>query len=135
MKKRVSAKTEITPRFKGRIWICRTVSCLLAASALLPAVHANDRNAPTGASATRQDQAKTVPAINFIDNLDQAQSSTPGIVPVRMNPPVPHPPGANPAPKPAAEPPGQHRLGPLNILINRRVRVEAWDWCPPTPGQ
>ena len=37
-------------------------------------------------------------------------------------------------PKPATTPAGPHKLGPLNIAINWRVRAEAWDWFVPPAG-
>lgn len=37
-------------------------------------------------------------------------------------------------PKPATTPAGPHKLGPLDIVINWRVRAEAWDWFVPSAG-
>jgi|SRR6267143_1726180 len=39
--------------------------------------------------------------------------------------------GAKPTPAPAK----QHKLGPLNVSVNWRVRTEAWDWFQPRTGQ
>ena len=123
---------EILHRFQVKMWFRKFLFWVLPASAFLPAVRANDGNTPAESQAARQDRTITNLASDFTDNLDQAQSSSPTIVPVRA---VPPPPSANPAPKPAAEPAGQHRLGPLNISVNWRVRMEAWDWFQPTTGQ
>ena len=41
--------------------------------------------------------------------------------------------GANPKPAPA--PGGAHKLGPLDVSINWRFRVEAWDFFQPPTGQ
>ena len=41
----------------------------------------------------------------------------------------------SPAPKPKLAPaPVQHKLGPLNISANWRLRTEAWDWFQPASG-
>jgi hypothetical protein len=136
MKKKGSSKTEIIHRIHGKPWIRKSLICLLAAGAFLPAVHANDRNAPADPSATQQGQTKTTSAMDPIDSPERAQSSTPPVVPVHVNAPVPpETPSANPVPKPAAAPLGPHTFGPLNISINWRVRMEAWDWFQPTTGQ
>ena len=47
----------------------------------------------------------------------------------------PEPESGNSVPKPAAEAASPHKLGPLNISINWRVRMEAWDWFQPRTGQ
>ena len=121
---------KIMLRFQVKMWICKSLFWLLAANEFLPAVRANDGNTPAESQGARQDQTKTVAATDSTNNLDQAQSSSPTIVPVRA---VPPPPAANPTPKQAA--PGQHRVGPLEISMNWRVRMEAWDWFQPTTGQ
>src|SRR6267154_3590670 len=41
--------------------------------------------------------------------------------------------GAAPKPAPAAG--GHHKLGPLDVTVNWRVRAEAWDFFEPSKGQ
>jgi hypothetical protein len=109
---------------------------LAAAGALLPAVRADNENGPEATPTTQRNQTTTVSAANLIDSMEQNQPSTPPIVLVHTNPPVPpEPAGGKPVPTPAAKSPDQHKLGPLNISINWRVRMEAWDWFQPTTGQ
>ena len=38
-------------------------------------------------------------------------------------------------PKPAPAPDSPHKLGPLNVTVNWRVRAEAWDFFEPSKGQ
>lgn len=123
---------EVLRRFQFNMWFRKILFWVLAANVFLPAARANDGNTSAGSQAARQDQTKSHPAVEMTGNLDQAQSSSPAIVPVRA---VPPPPEANPAPKPAAGAAGQHRLGPLDISVNWRVRMEAWGWFQPTTGQ
>jgi hypothetical protein len=136
MKKKETPEPGIMRRFNDKIWIREFLFCLLAAGAFLPAVHADDGNVSAHPTATQQGQKKPNAAMELVDNPEQAQSSTSGIVPVRVNAPdPPEPPNANPAPIPAAGPVGPHKFGPLNISLNWRVRMEAWDWFQPTTGQ
>jgi len=123
---------KIMRRFQVKMWNRKSLFWLLAANSFLPAAHANDRNTPAENPAIQQVQSKSTSPDEFTANLDQAQSSSPTIVPVRA---VPLTPEANPAPKPAAVAAGQHRLGPLDVSLNWRVRMEAWDWFQPTTGQ
>lgn len=41
--------------------------------------------------------------------------------------------GANPKPAPA--PDGAHKVGPLDVTVNWRFRIEAWDFFQPPTGQ
>ena len=41
----------------------------------------------------------------------------------------------SPNPKPAPAPASAHKLGPLNVSINWRFRIEAWDFFQPSTGQ
>jgi len=136
MDKKHVAKPEFSRRLRDKIWIRGSLFCLFTAIAFLPPIHANGGNTPADTSATQQDQTKITPAPDLSAIVGQEQSSTPGIVPVRTEAPDPTAPrSANPAPKPAAKPAGEHKLGPLNISINWRVRMEAWGWFQPATGQ
>jgi len=42
---------------------------------------------------------------------------------------------ANASPKPAHAKDGPHKFGPLNVSVNWRVRIEAWDFFQPPSGQ
>lgn len=123
---------KIKRRFQVKMWFGKFLFLVLVSSGFLPAVRANDGNTPARSQAARQDQTKTIAATDSAGTLGQAQSGSTTIVPVRA---VPPPPEANPAPKPAAVAAGQHKLGPLDVSLNWRVRMEAWDWFQPTTGQ
>lgn len=42
---------------------------------------------------------------------------------------------AESASKPASSPADPHKLGPLDLTVNYRLRTEAWDWFKPSTGQ
>ena len=67
---------KIKRRFQVKMWFRKFLFLVLAASAFLPAVRANDGNTPAESQAARQDQTKTIAATDSTANLDQAQSGS-----------------------------------------------------------
>jgi hypothetical protein len=136
MKRNDMAKPETVHRSKDNVRIRAFLFGLFAVSAMLPVIRANDGLAPDDLKPAQQSQATMASAADPADNPDQAKSSTLPTVLVHTSLPVPsESPSRNPGSTPAAKPQDQHKLGPLNISMNWRVRMEAWDWFQPTTGQ